>query len=88
MPAIAGLLALIAVISLVFGFAAGYFWRILTDRKYKENREYEARQEADLILKEARQEAELQKKTAILEAKDEWFKAKTEFERESVNPVK
>jgi len=84
MAAIAGLIALIAVISLVLGFAAGYFWRILSDRKYKENREHEARQEADRILKEARQDAELQKKTALLEAKDEWFKAKTEFERESV----
>jgi len=83
MAAIAGLIALIAVISLVLGFAAGHFWRVLTDRKYKEAREHQARQEADLILKEARQEAELQKKTAILEAKDEWFKAKTDFERES-----
>ncbi len=83
MAAIAGLIPLIAVISLVLGFAAGHFWRVLTDRKYKEAREHQARQEADLILKEARQEAELQKKTAILEAKDEWFKAKTDFERES-----
>jgi ribonuclease Y len=67
----------------VLGFAAGFFWRILTDKKYKEGKQHEVQQEADLILKEAKKEAELQKKTALLEAKDEWFKAKQEFEKEA-----
>ncbi|MBN2036849.1 MAG: ribonuclease Y [Chitinispirillaceae bacterium] len=83
MTGIVGLSALIAVTCIVLGFAAGFFWRYLTDKRYKEERHHEAQQEAELILKEAKTEAELQKKTAILEAKDEWFKTKTDFEKES-----
>ena len=83
MTGVAGLFALIGVVGMVLGFGGGFFFRLLTDRRYKDDRKREAQQEAELILKEARQEAELQKKTAILEAKDEWFKAKTDFENES-----
>jgi len=72
-----------AVISIALGFAAGLYWRLLIDRKYKQSKEQEIQREAERIIKEARKEAELQKKTAILEAKDEWFKAKTEFEKEA-----
>ncbi|MGA2507838.1 MAG: ribonuclease Y [Chitinispirillaceae bacterium] len=77
-------IALMAISSLVLGFAIGFFWQTLTDKKYKVEKQREIQQEADLILKEAKNEAELQKKTAILEAKDEWFKAKSEFEKEAV----
>ncbi len=72
-----------AVIGIALGFAAGLYWRLLVDRKYKQSKEQEIQREAERIIKEARKEAELQKKTAILEAKDEWFKAKTEFEKEA-----
>jgi ribonucrease Y len=83
MTGIVGLSALIAVTCLVLGFAGGFSWRFIGDKKSKEERKREIQLEADLILKEAKTEAELQKKTAILEAKDEWFKAKTEFEKEA-----
>ncbi|MBN1308570.1 MAG: ribonuclease Y [Chitinispirillaceae bacterium] len=68
---------------LVIGLSVGVFGRSLVDRKYKDKREEEIRKSGVLMLKEARQEAELQKKTALLEAKDEWFKAKAEFDRET-----
>jgi ribonuclease Y len=74
---------LIAVAGIALGFAGGFFWRVIIDKKYKEEHRKELQKEADLILKEAKSEAEIQKKTAILEAKDEWFKAKSEFEREA-----
>lgn len=74
---------LIAVAGIALGFSTGFFWRMVIDKKYKEEHRKELQKEADLILKEARSEAEIQKKTAILEAKDEWFRAKSEFEREA-----
>jgi ribonuclease Y len=77
------ILVFIAVAGIALGFAAGFFWRVIIDKKYKEEHRKELQKEAELILKEARSEAEIQKKTAILEAKDEWFKAKSEFEREA-----
>jgi ribonucrease Y len=83
MNGIVGLAVLIAVTCIVLGFAAGFFWRIFTDKRYKEEKQRDAQQEAERILKEAKNESELQKKTAILEAKDEWFKAKSEFEKEA-----
>ncbi len=74
---------IIGITAAAVGLLVGMYGRALTDKKYKETRELEFQKNADRILKDARQEAELQKKTAILEAKDEWFKAKTEFERET-----
>jgi len=73
------------VSALVIGlgaFLTGYFWRSIVDRKYSEKKEENAQKEAAIILDKAKKEAELSKKTAILEAKDEWFKAKTKFEEE------
>lgn len=63
-------------------FLIGYFWRSLVDRKYAEKKEQNAEKEAEIVLDKAMKEAELSKKTAILEAKDEWFIAKTKFEQE------
>ncbi len=37
--------------------------------------------QAEKIIEEAREEAESLKKTALLEAKDEWYKAKLDFDR-------
>jgi ribonuclease Y len=58
-------------------------WRTIADKKYKERIIEETKEEADRIVREAQKEAELSKKTALLEAKDEWFKAKSEFERDA-----
>lgn len=77
------ILIIIGIVCVTLGFAIGFFWRVITDRKYKEDREQEVQREAERIIKEAQKEAELQKKTAILEAKDEWFRAKSEFEKEA-----
>lgn len=74
---------IIGVISIAVGFAGGLYWRLVIDKKYKQDKELELQKEAERIVKEAKKEAELQKKTAILEAKDEWFKAKTEFEKDA-----
>lgn len=79
----AALIVFIGVITLTLGFLGGLYWRVVTDRKYKQEKEQAAQREAERIVKEAKKEAELQKKTAILEAKDEWFKAKSEFEKEA-----
>ena len=38
---------------------------------------------AEKIIAEAKKEAETQKREAVLEAKDEWYKAKEGFERET-----
>ncbi len=74
------------IAGVVFGGAMlglGLFWRSVIDRGYAARKQAEAEKEADVILNEARKEAELQKKTAILEAKDEWFKAKQKFDKEA-----
>lgn len=77
------LIVIISIVTLALGFIGGFFWRIVTDRKYKQEKELEIQREGERIIKEAKKDAELQKKTAILEAKDEWFKAKTDFEKEA-----
>jgi ribonuclease Y len=74
------------IISLVVGAAAfylGFMLRSMSDRTYKERIVKDAQEEANRIVRDAQKEAELHKKTAILEAKDEWFRAKTEFEKEA-----
>lgn len=76
---------IMSIVGLVIGlgaFVLGYFWRSVIDKKYAEKKEANAQKEADIIIDKAHKEAELSKKTAILEAKDEWFKAKTKFEQE------
>lgn len=83
MNAFVGIAVIVTVTCIVLGFAAGFFWRIISDKRYKEEKRLQVQQEADCILKEAKNEAELRKKTAILEAKDEWFRAKTEFEKDA-----
>jgi ribonuclease Y len=71
------------VVCIVIAFVAGSMWRVIADRKYKEKIIEDTREEADRIVREAQKEAELSKKTALLEAKDEWLKIKSEFEREA-----
>ena len=66
----------------IITFFVGYSFRSILDRKYAEKKIEEAKKEAEIIIEEAKKEAELQKKTAILEAKDEWFKAKRDYDTE------
>ena len=69
----------------IIAFVIGFMWRTIADRKHKDRIIEETHEEAERIVREAQKEAELSKKTALLEAKDEWFKAKAEFEREAGN---
>lgn len=79
------ILGLTALLTGVCAFVFGYYWRSILDRKYTEKKSQEAQKDAEAILDKARKEAELSKKTAILEAKDEWFKAKSKFEQEVIS---
>lgn len=78
-----GIAVIMAVACLVIGFATGFTWRFIGDKRSKEEKQREMQSEAERIINAAKSEAELQKKTAILEAKDEWFKTKAEFDREA-----
>ena len=60
-------------------FLAGWFARRLVDR----SKIVSAEELAEKIVREADREAETQKKAAILEAKDEWYKAKAKFEEDT-----
>ncbi len=71
------------IVCSVIAFVIGSQWRVIANKKYKEKIIADTKEEADRILREAQKESELSKKTALLEAKDEWFKAKSEFERDA-----
>jgi ribonucrease Y len=71
------------VVCSVIAFIIGLMWRLIADKKYKEKVISESKEEAERVIREAQKEAELSKKTALLEAKDEWFRAKTEFEKDA-----
>lgn len=73
----------ICLVSCGLCFYIGYMWRSISDRNYNAKVIKDTQNEASRIVREGQKEAELQKKTAILEAKDEWFKAKTEFEKDA-----
>jgi len=62
-------------------FLAGWFARRLVDR----SKIVSAEELAEKIVREAQREAETQKKAAVLEAKDEWYKAKAKFEEDTQN---
>jgi ribonuclease Y len=69
-------------VAAVAGFFGGLLWRSAIDRRYKENLVREAGKDAEVIIREANKEAEIAKKQALLDAKDEWFKAKAEFDKD------
>jgi len=72
------MVVLITLLAVIISSAAAWFLsRRIGDRKLAHADEF-----AKKIIAEAEKEAEIKKKEAILEAKDEWFKAKTNFERE------
>jgi ribonuclease Y len=60
-------------------FLAGWFVRRVMDR----SKIVSAEELAEKIVREAQREAETQKKAAILEAKDEWYRAKAKFEEDT-----
>jgi len=67
------------ILVLFVGFIIGW----LTNKKISESHLKHTRKLAENIIAEAQREAETQKKAAILEAKDEWYKAKLKFEKET-----
>ena len=69
------LLILTGAVSLIAGGAIGYFMQRSAQRKH----EVEAREKADLIIKEANINADTIKKDKILEAKEKFLQLKTEF---------
>ncbi|HMA63659.1 MAG: ribonuclease Y [Fibrobacterota bacterium] len=77
------IMIIIGVVAIAIGFSVGFYYRNVIDRKYRQEKEQDAKNRADQIINDAQKEAELQKKTKILEAKDEWFRAKSDFEKEA-----
>jgi ribonuclease Y len=67
------------LVFIVLAFLVG----IIISRKSGEGRIAKAETLANKIIAEAEKAAEFKKKEALLEAKDEWFKAKQKFERET-----
>src|SRR2546430_10179019 len=65
----------VALVSLFLGWTA--------HRRIGEGKVLGAEQLAEKIVREAEREAETQKKSALLEAKDEWFREKAKLDRET-----
>lgn len=82
---------MLTIIHLIAGMSAalvlGALLGVATSMLYtkiKYNKESKKiKEEADRIMSEALKEAELLKKQTVLDAKDEWFKAKQVFDRET-----
>ena len=60
-----------------------FFTGWYTCKKVSEGKVVSAEKLAEKIVREAQKEAETRKKGAVLEAKDEWYKAKANFEKET-----
>jgi ribonuclease Y len=69
---------LIALAAAAVAFLLGW----VAHRRVGEGKVYNAEQLAAKIVREAEREAENQKKSALLEAKDEWFREKAKLDRE------
>jgi len=65
----------------VLGIGVGVGWMLRG--KSGEKKVLESEQFAEKILQEAKREAENEKKRLVLEAKDEWYKAKGKFEKDT-----
>jgi ribonuclease Y len=72
------MIAAIASAAALVAFFVGWF----ISRRIGEIKMGKAEELAKKILDEAEKEAKIKKKEAILEAKDEWYKAKVNFEKE------
>src|SRR4030067_2493640 len=73
--------ALLALTLGLWGAWLGWF----ISRRVGEGRLAKIEELSKRLVQEAEKEAEIKKKEAILEAKDEWYKAKLAFEREIQN---
>jgi ribonucrease Y len=62
--------------------AAAFFAGWIAHKRIGEGKVFSAEQLATKMLKEAERESETLKKSALLEAKDEWFREKQKFDRE------
>ncbi|MGH7681718.1 MAG: Rnase Y domain-containing protein, partial [Candidatus Eiseniibacteriota bacterium] len=69
---------LIAIVTAAVTFLLGW----VAHRRIGEGKLFNAEQMATKIVREAEREAENQKKSALLEAKDEWFREKAKLDRE------
>ncbi|MCK4235785.1 MAG: DUF3552 domain-containing protein, partial [Candidatus Krumholzibacteria bacterium] len=67
------------ILVLFLGFILGW----LTNKKISESHMKHTQKLAENIISDAQREAETRKKAAILEAKDEWYQAKLNFERDT-----
>ena len=74
-----GMLILALVVALAVGVAVGYIFKQRLSRKKLESCESLSAR----IIDEAKKEAETIKKEAVLQAKENLLKVKTEFERDS-----
>src|SRR5207249_10902942 len=78
------MLSPLATILIALGTAiAALFLGWTAHRRIGEGKVLGAEQLAEKIVREAEREAENQKKSALLEAKDEWFKEKAKLDRET-----
>lgn len=68
-----------AIFVLFIGFVLGW----LISRKITQSQLKHTQKLAENIIAEAQREAETRKKASILEAKDEWYKAKVQFEKDT-----
>jgi ribonuclease Y len=60
-----------------------FFTGWYTYKKVSESKVVSAEKLAEKIIREAQKEAETRKRSAVLEAKDEWYKAKANFEKDT-----
>src|SRR5881409_1692847 len=78
------MLSPLATILVALGAAiAAFFLGWIAHRRIGEGKVLRAELLAEKIIREAEREAENQKKSALLEAKDEWFREKAKLDRET-----
>jgi len=78
------LLSPLATVVVALGAAiVAFFLGWTAHRRIGEGKVLRAEQLAEKIVREAEREAENQKKSALLEAKDEWFREKAKLDRET-----
>jgi ribonuclease Y len=70
---------IIGIISVIVFFLLGWF----LSRKLSESKIVNAEKYAEKIIAEAEKEAETRKRESLLEVKEEWYKAKVKFEKET-----
>ncbi len=70
---------LIGVAGLAIGFGVGWWFRLRTERNLVQSAEIRAKK----IIDDAEKEAATLKREKILEAKDEWYKKKQEFDADA-----